>query len=144
MNNTNVLSADIVFINGNVITVDKKNSINSAIAVKNGVIQLVGEDDNVKKTIGENTRVINLEGKTLLPGLVDSHMHPGAYGVFKVRGVKCGPDVGTISELLERIAEKAEETTNGRWILGYSLDDVKLGRYPTRWELDEVTPNNPI
>jgi predicted amidohydrolase YtcJ len=138
------LYADTVFINGKVITVDNKNPIASAVAVKNGLIQVVGTDEAVKKAIGDGTKILNLEGKTLLPGLIDSHMHPGAYGVFRVRGVQCGPDIDSIPELLERIAEKVKNTPKGRWILGYTLDDVKLGRYPTRWELDEVTPDNPI
>ncbi len=136
--------ADTVFVNGKVITVDEGDSVAGAVAVKNGLIQLVGSDEAVKKTIGEQTKVFDLGGKTLLPGLIDSHMHPGAYGVYRVMGVQCGPDIDSMPELLERIAEKARNTSKGRWILGYTLDDVKLGRYPTRWELDEVSPDNPI
>jgi len=144
MNQSKGLYADTVFINSKVITVDDKNSVAFAVAVKNGLIQRVGNDEVIRETIGDKTKVINLEGKTLLPGLIDSHMHPGAYGVFRIRGVKCGPDIETVHELLERISEKAINTPKDRWILGYTLDDVKLGRYPTRWELDEVTPDNPI
>jgi predicted amidohydrolase YtcJ len=144
MNESKGLYADTVFINGKVITVDDKNSVAFAVAVKNGLVQRVGTDEVVRETIGAKTKVIDLEGKTLLPGLIDSHMHPGSYGVFRIRGVKCGPDIETVPELLERISEKARNTPKGRWILGYTLDDVKLGRYPTRWELDEVAPDNPI
>jgi len=80
----------------------------------------------------------------VLPGLIDSHMHPGSYGAFKVRGVQCGPDLESIEELLTVLKEKAESTPKGRWILGYTLDDVRLGRYPTLRELDSVTPDNPL
>ena len=79
MNQSKGLYADTVFINGKVITVDDKNSVASAVAVKNGLIQRVGNDEVVRETIGDLTKVIDLEGKTLLPGLIDSHMHPGAY-----------------------------------------------------------------
>lgn len=138
------LEADTVFINGQVLTVDEDNSIASAVAVKDNKIIRVGSDDHVKEVIGENTKVIDLEGKTLLPGMNDSHTHPGAYGVFWVRGVQCGPDIETIRELLERVAEKAKNTPKGRWILGYKFDNIKLGRYPTLEELDSVTPDNPF
>ena len=79
MNQSKDLYADTVFINGKVITVDDKNSVAFAVAVKNGRIQRVGNDEIVKETIGDKTKVIDLEGKTLLPGLIDSHMHPGSY-----------------------------------------------------------------
>jgi predicted amidohydrolase YtcJ len=135
---------ETAFINGNIITVDKKNSIAQAVAIKNGKVMRVGSNDHVKKVIGAETKVYDLEGTSMLPGLIDSHMHPGAYGVFCVRGVKCGPDIDTVDELLERIKSKTSVTSKGRWILGYRLDDVKLGRYPTRWELDTVSQDNPL
>ncbi|MFA9437922.1 MAG: amidohydrolase, partial [Candidatus Bathyarchaeota archaeon] len=72
MNQSKGLYADTVFINGKVITVDDKNSVAFAVAVKNGLIQRVGNDEVVRETIGNKTKVINLEGKTLLPGLIDS------------------------------------------------------------------------
>ena len=138
------LCADIVFLNGKIITVDENDSLADAVAVKDCCVYRVGTNEYIKEVVGKGTKVIDLESKTLVPGLIDSHMHPGSYGVFRVRGVKCGPNITSISELLVRIAEKAGNTPNGRWILGYTLDDVRLGRYPTRWELDEVTPDNPL
>lgn len=138
------LYADLVLLNGKVITVDGENSVARAVAAKDGRILKVGRVSVVKKTIGSETEVIDAEGLTVLPGLIDSHMHPGNYGVFWVRGVRCGPDVDSMDELLERIRAKTDATPEGRWILGYTLDDVKLGRYPTRRELDGVTPRNPL
>jgi len=138
------LCADVVLVNGKIITVDGENAIASAVAVKDGHILRVGSDDYVLETIGETTRIIDLQSKTVVPGLIDSHMHPGAYGVYKVGGVQCGPDLASIPELLATLAEKAENTPKGKWILGFTLDDVRLGRYPTRWELDTVTPDNPL
>jgi hypothetical protein len=138
------LYADLVLLNGKVITVDGENSVARAVAAKDGLILKVGRVSVVKKTIGPETEVIDAEGLTVLPGLIDSHMHPGNYGVFWVRGVRCGPDVDSIDELLERIRAKTDATPEGRWMLGYALDDLKLGRYPTRRELDDVTPRNPL
>jgi predicted amidohydrolase YtcJ len=138
------LYADLVLLNGKVITVDGENSVARAVAAKDGRILKVGRVSVVKKTIGPETEVIDAEGLTVLPGLIDSHMHPGNYGVFRVRGVRCGPDVDSINELLKRIRAKTDATPEGRWILGYALDDLKLGRYPMRSELDGVTPRNPL
>ncbi|MCW3979510.1 MAG: amidohydrolase [Candidatus Bathyarchaeota archaeon] len=138
------LFADLVLHNGKVLTVDSEETVAEAVAVKGSLIVAVGTDEEVLGTIGEETEVIDLEGKTVLPGLIDSHMHPGSYGVFWVRGVKCGPDMESVDELLKRIREKADTTPEGRWILGYALDDVRLGRYPSRAELDSVTPSNPL
>jgi hypothetical protein len=138
------LCADLVFINGKVITVNETDEIVEAVAVKDGRILRVGSNEHVREVSGEGTEVHDLEGLSLLPGLIDSHMHPGSYGVFWVRGVRCGPDVASIDELLERIKGKADATPKGKWILGYTLDDVKLGRYPTRAELDSVCPDNPL
>jgi predicted amidohydrolase YtcJ len=138
------LCADLIFVNGKVITVNEKDEITEAVAVRDGKILRVGSNDYVQEVKGESTDVHDLEGLPLLPGLIDSHMHPGSYGVFWVRGVSCGPDVASMEELLERIEGKADATPKGRWILGYTLDDVKLGRYPTREELDSVCPDNPL
>jgi hypothetical protein len=138
------LSADLVLLNGRVVTVDAEGTIAEAVAVKGSLIVAVGSDEEVSQTMGDETKVVDLEGRTILPGLIDSHMHPGSYGVFWVRGVRCGPDIESMNELLERIREKADTTLEGRWILGYALDDVRLGRYPSRAELDGVTPVNPL
>jgi len=139
-----VLCADVAFVNGKIITVDEDNAVAEAVAVKVGRILRVGSDDYVGKVIGEGTEVHDLGGRTMLPGLIDSHMHPGSYGVFLVRGVPCGPDVYSVDELLRRIEAKADDAPPGGWLLGYRLDNVRLGRYPTRWELDTVTPENPL
>jgi predicted amidohydrolase YtcJ len=136
--------ADLVLLNGKIVTVDQEDSVAEAVALRGSRIEAVGSDEDVSKWIGEGTMVIDLLGKTVLPGLIDSHMHPGSYGAFKVRGVRCGPDLESIGELLDIIKAKAESTPEGRWVLGYTLDDVRLGRYPTRGELDGVTPKNPL
>ncbi|UCD46047.1 MAG: amidohydrolase [Candidatus Bathyarchaeota archaeon] len=136
--------ADLVLLNGKVVTADAKDTIAEAVAVKGSRIVAVSNNRLISEAIGEGTEVVDLEGRTVFPGLIDSHMHPGSYGVFWVRGVKCGPDVESMEKLLERVKEKADATPAGRWILGYALDDVKLGRYPSRRELDGVTPENPL
>ena len=139
------LCADMVFLNGNVITVDEENSLAEAVSVKNGRILRVGSNEYVKETIGSKTAVHDLDGRTLLPGLIDSHMHPGgSWGAYLVRGVACGPDFENVEDMIEAVREKVALTPKGNWILGYGMDDVKMGRYPTREELDDVAPDNPL
>jgi predicted amidohydrolase YtcJ len=136
--------AGLVLLNGKIVTVGPEDSLAEAVAMKGNRIVAVGSEEYIRRWVGEGTEVIDLNGKTVLPGLIDSHMHPGSYGAFKVRGVQCGPDLESIEELRHVLKGKAESPPKGRWILGYSLDDVRLGRYPTLRELDSVTPDNPL
>ncbi len=139
------LQADIILINGKIITVDPVGSIERAVAVRDGRILRVGTNAQVRRLKGADTRVVDLGGKTVIPGLIDSHMHPGgSWGAYLVRGVACGPDFTRVEEMLEAVKERARETPPGKWILGYRMDDVKMGRYPTLRELDEASPRNPL
>lgn len=136
--------ADLVLLNGKILTIDRDDSIVEAVAVKGDRVMTLGSNKMILEWVGEDTETIDLNGKTALPGLIDSHMHPGSYGAFKVRGVQCGPDIESIEELLNILKTKVLNTPEGNWIIGYTLDDVKLGRYPSLEELDSVTPKNPL
>ena len=139
------LCADVAFINGKVFTLDGDDRIVQAVSVRNGKILRVGSDEHVKGSTGTRTRIVDLEGKTMLPGLIDSHMHPGgSWGAYLIRGVACGPHFNSVEGMLEAVREKVKTTSIGNWVLGYRMDDVKMGRYPTRGELDEVSPENPL
>ena len=139
------LCADLAFINGKIVTLDKKDNIFEAVSVRNGKILRIGTNESIKETSGEKTRIVDLGGKVLLPGLIDSHMHPGgSWGAYLVRGVACGPDFNSVEEMLDTIRKKVEKTEEGNWILGYRMDDVKMGRYPTLRELDDAAPDNPL
>jgi predicted amidohydrolase YtcJ len=139
------LCADLAFIKGKIVTLDKDDSIHEAVAVKCGKILRVGSNESILETTGYKTRIIDLKGMTLLPGLIDSHMHPGgSWGAYLVRGVACGPYFNSVDEMLEAVEKKVAETLRGNWILGYSMDDVKMGRYPIKGELDRVAPENPL
>ncbi|MBN2335950.1 amidohydrolase family protein, partial [Candidatus Bathyarchaeota archaeon] len=139
------LCADTAFIDGKVITADRVGALAEAVAVKGGKILRVGSTRHVLEAAGERTEVIDLKGRTLLPGLIDSHMHPcGSWGAYLIRGVACGPDFGSVEEMLEAVKRKVVETPSGDWILGFRMDDVKMGRYPTLQELDAAAPENPL
>lgn len=140
------MEADIVFINGEVITVDQKNAVVEAVAVKNNRIVFVGLDQDVKSFIGEKTNVIDLQGKTLLPGFIDSHIHLTFYGVDQL-AVNCKAEhIDSIEALLDDLKKKSLETPKGEWIraCGFNETAVKEKRYPTIDELDAISVEHPI
>ncbi|MGD2200877.1 MAG: amidohydrolase [Candidatus Bathyarchaeota archaeon] len=142
------LLADLVLLNGKVVTIDPDESIAEAVAVKWGKIVAVGEDDKVERLIGNETRVIDLEGRTVIPGLIDSHCHMVATGISRMAGaVDLSEEAGvrSIADLQMRLAEKAKATPRGEWVVGVKEDDSKLAekRHPTRRDLDKACPNHP-
>jgi hypothetical protein len=145
-----MFSADLVLLNGKIVTVDPLESIEEAVGVKFGRIIAVGSNEKVESLVSPDTRVIDLEGKTILPGLIESHCHPtSAEGIQRVMGVidaSYEAGVRSISDIQERISKIAEEKETGEWITVTKEDDSKLEekRHPTKWELDEAAPDNPV
>ncbi|MBK5252516.1 MAG: amidohydrolase [Peptostreptococcaceae bacterium] len=146
MNYLSNCEADIVFYNGPVITVNSKNEIAEAIAVKGNKIAFVGCEEEMKKYIGQNTKVIDLKGRSLIPGLIDSHLHTALVGANSL-AIDCrSPGVSSIEDIKNLIREVVKVTPKGEWIHGWGYDDSKLAekRHPNRWDLDEVAPDNPV
>jgi predicted amidohydrolase YtcJ len=141
-----MFKADIALINGKVVTVDKENSVVEAVAVKDTKILTVGSTSEITRIIGKNTEVIDLKGKTVLPGIVDSHTHPSGLA-SRFLEIDCrAPPIRNISEILELVLNKAKELGSGKWVRGANFNDSKLEekRHITRWELDKVAPENPV
>jgi len=141
-----MFAADMVLVGGKVVTVDPSNSIVEAVAVKDGRILATGPASEVMELAGEHTEVVDLGGKTVLPGLIDTHTHPSG-AATRLYEVNCrSPPIRSIGEILEMVAEKAAELGPGVWIRGANYNDIKLEerRHITRWELDEVAPDNPV
>ncbi|MDI9493328.1 MAG: amidohydrolase [Bacillota bacterium] len=140
------LTADYVFIGGPVITADKKNSVQTGLAVKGNEILFVGDEADAKKLIGEETKVIDLAGRSLVPGFIDSHLHMGVMGANSL-AIDCrSPGVSSIEDIKKLIAERAKITPKGQWIRGWGYDHSKLAekRHPNRWDLDEAAPDHPV
>lgn len=140
------LFADMVLMNGKVITVDSEDSIVEAVAVKDGLILETGSSEEIRKFVGPGTRVVDLEGKTLLPGFIDSHTHPPSAGT-RLFAIDCrSPPAKSIKDILRRVKERAEKSPPGEWIRVSNYNDLKLveKRHITRWELDEAAPQNPV
>ncbi|MDO4544758.1 MAG: amidohydrolase [Bacillota bacterium] len=140
------MTADLIITGGPVITVDKNNSVHRAVALKGNKILYVGSEEGVKAFQGENTQVIRLNGRTLIPGFIESHIHTAVMGVNAL-AVDCRPSaVSSIEDIQEAIFERAKNTPKGEWIRGWGYNDqyLKELRNPNKWDLDKVAPDNPV
>jgi predicted amidohydrolase YtcJ len=147
------LYADMVLYNGKIVTVDKSFSIAEAVAVKDGRFMAVGSNSAMEACAGRNTKKIDLKGKTVLPGLIDSHPH--MLGNLLRKDVTVDVEgVRSIAEIKRRIGEAVKTRKPGEWVLCSAVGDppdymnlpawFEEKRWPTRWDLDEVAPNNPV
>lgn len=141
-----VFNADLILTNGKIITVDGVNSVVEAVAIKDGKVIATGLSEEINQLSGSKTMVIDLKGKTAMPGIIDSHTHP-SHIAARYLEVDCrAPPVKNIPEILEKIQNKAEQLAPGGWIRGANFNDSKLEekRHITRWELDKAAPSNPV
>lgn len=136
--------ADLILTNGVVYTADDKRPIAQAVAVRDGKIVVVGVAADVRKVAGSSTRVIDLQGKTVLPGMTDSHCHIIGIGLREMTLNLEG--VASLEEFLKRIAERVAQTKPGDWITGRGWIETfwKPPVFPTRQDLDRVASQNPV
>jgi predicted amidohydrolase YtcJ len=138
--------ADMIFTNGNVITVDENDRICEAVAIAGNRILHVGDAAEIEKLAGPETETVDLNGRSLLPGFIDAHCHPGSYGAMK-RHIGCGPkDIRSIEDLKKAVLARTKTTSTDDWIVGRGYDQTQLAenRHPTRWDLDEAAPNHKV
>ena len=139
--------AELVARHANVLTVDAKQPNATAFAVRGGKFVAVGSDESVKGLIGPGTKVLDLAGRTIVPGFIDAHAHPRPIYPEDSRwaNVDCSPTkVRTMEELVAALKRKAERTPPGQWVFGSRYQETKLGRQPTRHDLDRASTNHPI
>lgn len=136
--------ATLVVLNGDVITLDSRQSKAEAIAIQNGKIVAVGSNEEIRECIGKKTRVIDAKNKTIVPGFVDCHVHMTGFGRFlqtlDLRNVE------SVKEMQRKLREYAEENPEKGWILGGRWDQDRLAEksYPTRWDLDAAVADKPV
>lgn len=146
------IDADNLFINGNFITMTENEDKIEFVATKDQIIIGVGSKKEMGRFIGKNTRVINLLGKTMMPGLIDAHSHFGKTACNLAQGFNISPPpfgtVATIPQLLDSVREFIIKTKPepGTTISGFGYSDIDLveGRHPTRYELDSISTEHPI
>src|SRR6187401_1935174 len=139
-------TADLIFTNGIVHTVDAANSIAEAVAVSDGRILAVGSNAAVTATAGSGTKRVDLAGRSLTPGFIDAHQHFTWIGAG-ADGINCkAAGMGSIRSLVEEVRKKAEVLPAGSWIRGSGYDQSRLSeqRHPNRHDFDAVSPNHPV
>jgi predicted amidohydrolase YtcJ len=136
--------ADTALINGKVITVNPSDAVAQAVSIKNGFIQAVGTTDELRSRINTTTQVLDLQGKTLTPGLIDSHCHLRLVGMFgSYLKPMLPPEVTSVQGLKDKLAQMVAETPKGEWINAYYFT-IGQGVTPRRQDLDSVSPNHPV
>ncbi len=137
---------DLLLYNANVITLEPDRPHAQVVAISQGRIVSIGDATDFLRLKGPSTKAIDCQGMTLVPGFIDAHCHLLALA-SSLMGVDCGPHkVASISQLMETISRRAQETPPGLWIRAYGYDDVLLQekRHPNRWELDSAAPYHPV
>ncbi len=138
-------SPDLVLINGKVLTMDDRSSVVEALAVLDGKILATGSNASVKSIISPRTRVLDLAGRTVVPGLIDTHAHFKAAGLSEY--VVSMNRAKTVVEALDAIKTFAAKKKPGEWIVGgawHPPSQLAEKRYLTKQEIDGVAPNNPV
>ena len=141
--------ADTVIKNANIITIDTGRPRAQALAMSHGRLTGVGSNEDIEGLIGPDTKVLDVGGKTVLPGFIDAHIHVLSSGVKHVMSADC--DVPTLKQVQAGLKERADKTSAGSWVQGFKFDDTKTdrtacneGRHLYRDDLDAVTTDHPI
>ncbi|MBX6314153.1 MAG: amidohydrolase [Isosphaeraceae bacterium] len=141
---------DTVYENGRVVTLDPANRIVRAVAVRQGQILAVGTEQHVREAATRHANIVDLRGRTLLPGFYAAHDHLPQSGLVALFQVDLNsPPIGrieTIADLIGALREKARRTPRGEWIIGRGYDDTLLReqRHPDRHDLDRASTEHPI
>jgi predicted amidohydrolase YtcJ len=141
---TKVDSADTIFINGNVYTANEKQPHAEAIAVKGDRIVFVGSNAAAKNYQGPTTRIVDLHGATTLPGMTDAHQHLEGVGFREMTLNLEG--ITNLQDFLAKVKARVDQAKPGEWVTGRGWIETFWTPpvFPTRWDLDKVSPNNPV
>ena len=139
------LHADLILKNAKIATLDETGRFVSALAARGGRIVAMGEFGALEALAGPDTQLIDLEGRTAIPGIIDSHCHPDAYAARIARWQDLSPaTIQSRESLLARIASVCQGLADGEWFLGYRLNENKSGGYATLAELDRAGGGRPV
>lgn len=138
------MPVDLVLINGKILTMNPSQPYAEAVAIEDDTISQVGTNDSVKNSIEKYTKVIDLKRKTVVPGLIDAHIHIADFG--RVLTWIDLYDVKSIKGMQAILSAQILKTTKGKWILGRGWEQGSLAekRLPTRYDLDAVSADNPV
>ncbi len=137
---------DAVFFNGRINTFDPESRVLQAVGVAGGQISALGDSDQVRSLAGSGTRMVDLKGASLFPGFIDCHNHLMIFA-YLLNGLDLSsPAVGGIQDMKGLVKEAVQVTAPGDWIRGSRFAEywLKENRYPTKFDLDPVSPDHPV
>lgn len=142
--NGDAVSADLALTGGNILTMNQRKPCAEAVAVKGDRIVKVGTNREISQLIGENTQVIRLNGKTVVPGFIDTHIHVADFG--RLLAWIDLSNAGSITKMQSRLRTRVQESPKGKWLLGRGWNQTCFAekRMPTRFDLDGFSPDNPV
>jgi hypothetical protein len=139
---------DILIVNGKIVTGDDRGSVAEAMVVRGDRIQAVGPAAQLRRQYGSGARLVDLKGRTVIPGLIDTHTHGLDWATSMVRGEidLRYPEVKSIAEVQRLVGARAKSVQPGQWIRGLDWDDGTLAenRYVLKGDLDAAAPDNPV
>ena len=139
-------AGNLILHNANVITLDPRRPRERGVVCEDGIITSVDEGDVTRSLGSEWYEEIDCEGRTVLPGFIDAHVHFLAYA-SSLADVDCSPQsVSSLDEIRKALMARARETPPGGWVRGTGYDEFRLKerRHPTRWDLDSLLPDHPV
>ena len=137
--------ADTVLHGGTILTVDAKDRVVSAMAIRGGRIVALGSDKAIAAYIGKRTKVIDLAGKTATPGMIDAHAHALEGGIDEVANLQLG-EASSVADFLARVKARAAELPAGAWVTGSGWNESRIAEHhpPSLAELDAVSDGHPV
>lgn len=149
MKETDQHPKDLILLNGTILTMDADDTIAEAIVTSNGVIEFVGSRQEAERYIRPESTVVDLEGKTLIPGMFEAHGHFPLSGMNALGVNLNSPPVGEfreISQVMDALKKKAQQTPAGSWVVGFGYDSsgIRENRMPDRHDLDAVSTDHPV
>src|SRR5437868_3908170 len=135
---------DLIFVNGNIYTVNERQPRAEAIAVKKDRIAFVGLNEDAKKLASDKTRIVDLRGRTVVPGMTDSHCH--IFGIGEREMTLNLEGTNAREDFLAKVKERVAQTERDKWITGRGWIETfwKPSQFPTRADLDNIAPDNPV
>ena len=143
---TPLFAVDLIFFGGHIVTMDDENPSIEAVSIHNGKISSIGTKDDIMKLRSWKTKVVNLRGKTLMPGFIEAHCHPIATAVLSQVVDISGFYYNSRSEILNKIQSAVKKASPGKWVLAFGWDPVLVSdlHKPTLAELDSISQDTPI
>ncbi|SVA83383.1 uncharacterized protein METZ01_LOCUS136237 [marine metagenome] len=141
-----LFAVDLIFFGGHIITMHEEDPLNEAVAIHNGKISSIGKKDEIMKLRTWKTKVVDLRGRTLMPGFIEAHCHPIATAILSQVVDISGFNYNSRSEILNTIRVAVKKASPGEWILAFGWDPVLVPdlHKPTLSELDSISTDTPI